>query len=110
MKSLFVVMAGLVMVLSFLVLAMLSQGTATAASNSMGTTIQGSSQDPYALLYEGIGGQQGNTYANMNQPNDAYGDLMGKALSASNSTSAETSSQTMPGGSGLCMDLGGNSC
>jgi hypothetical protein len=109
MKSLFVAMAGLVIVLSFLVPAMLSQGATMGAPSNTGTTIQGSSQNPYALLYEGIGGGQGSAYAN-SQPNDAYGDLMGAALNTPGSSYAQSSGQTMPGSGGLCMDLGGNLC
>jgi hypothetical protein len=117
MERLFVAILGLLMVLSFLAPAALSQETPNAGYGTyagysvMGTPTQSGSQSSSISPYTGIGGQLGNT--TMDQSNSVYGSWMNYVdpypLAK---VSGETSGQTIPGASGpRCVGVaGGMSC
>ncbi len=117
MERLFAITIGLLVVLSFLAPAVLSQETPYAGYGPypgysvMGTPSQSVSQSSSMTPYIGIGGQQSGTYTN--QENSSYGYWMNYVNPyPSVNASGETSGQTLPGASGpRCVGVaGGMSC
>ncbi len=108
MKSLFVVMVGVFMVLGFLAPVVLSQEFPYVGYTDTGTAIQSGSRDSSMMLYEGIGGRPNNT-ANgtaMGQQNSPYGHAV--ISNPSGSASTEPSGQSFPGGNGYrCLGVAG---
>jgi len=130
MKRLFVVTLGVLIGLSFLAPAVLSQEASYAGHNDMGTAIQSGAQSPsttpYDLMggeqngsgfqspsntpYDLMGGEQNGTY--MNQQNGPYGYWMNWLPDDSDNASAQSSGQSYPGrNGGPCVGVaGGMSC
>lgn len=62
MKGKLLIVTGLIVALSFLAPAVLSQGASNVNSYDRGTAIQSASRDSSAMIYEGIGGVQSDSF------------------------------------------------